>query len=410
MSGLRFSAFTALLGSTLLIAPLWPSYGEDTVLRPEIGQALQQAQKDLSAHNYNKAIADVNAAEIVPDKSSYETYTIAQMKAAIAAQTGNVTEAFRAFDTLIKDPRTSPQEKAKLLSAEISLAYKAKNYEAAAQSAERYLREIGPNEQTSLLLTQAFYLSHNWPKTLRAAQKTIELSEKSGKVPSETQLQLLGLSASHLKEEKLANQAYTLLVKYYPKPEYWQNLIQSLVSNHTLSPVLTFTLQRLRFQTHNLKNPADLKDMVERSVQLGHSTLALHLLNQANEQGLYGPNTAMEDYDHFHNFITLKAQEEEAHLAAMAEKARSEPTAKPSLTAGYNLIWTGHAKEGLALMKEGLDKHPPQPEQALLLYALAQNDAGQSDKALSTLGQFKGTDIADTLAQLWSIALKLNKH
>lgn len=406
----RVSNFSLLLCGTFLLAALRPACANEAVLRPEIGQPLQQAQNALAAHHYNQAIAAVNAAEIISNKTSYEAYTIAQMKAAIAAQTGNVTDAFQALDALIKDPKTSPQEKGKLLSAEISLAYKAKNYEVAAQSAERYLREIGPSEQNSLLLTQALYLSHNWPKTLRAAQKSLETAKKSGKIPSEIQLQLLGQAASHLKDQAHINQAYMLLAKYYPKPEYWRTLIQSLMTDHALSPTLNFALQRLRFLTHNLKDSAELKDMVERSVQLGHATLALNLLESAHKQGLIEQGMTGSEYDRFHNFISLKAQTERNSLPEMVEKARANPEATFFLKAGYNLVLTGQSDQGLSLMREGLDKHPSGAEQALLTYGLAQNDAGKTDEALETLAQLKGTAAADTLAQLWAIALKSGRH
>lgn len=92
------------------VLPVHDAHAADQ-LGEKVGTALQKAQTDLAAKKYPQAMADVDAADAVTGKSEYESYTIAQMRAAVAAQSGNVPAAISAYDKLIASPARLPPPK-----------------------------------------------------------------------------------------------------------------------------------------------------------------------------------------------------------------------------------------------------------------------------------------------------------
>lgn len=403
--------------------------GKQEVLSAEVGRHLQQAQAALKSRHYEKAMAAVNAAQEVKGKTGYDSYVIAQMAAAVAAQAGRPDVTIRAYDALMANPRTTHAEKAQMLQAEASLAYKAKDYAATEKAASRYLREIGPNATMEALLVQCPYLQKNWPATVKAARGVIAAQQKKGARPPENVLQMLAAASGALHDQKGQTDAYVALVKYYPRPQYWQNVIHTLVTDKTLSPRLVFNLQRLRLATGVLTDPADFQDMAERAVQIGLPKLGLDLLDIGYARHLLGTGPQAPAQARFRAFIAQQADKTRAALPEAVKAAREDDAAGPALTAGANLVLTGQVDEGLALMRTGLARKPRFPAIAQLEYGMAEMDGGRPRDALRVFTALSQPESApktkagqaptaqenaergsvSSLAQLWTLVLQTSQ-
>ncbi len=401
----RLSARNLLLAGVFGIAALAGSAHADDVLGQAVGKDLQQAQSALASKNYAKAMEAVDAADAVKGKTDYEAYTTAQMRAAIAAQSGNTDAAIKAYDVLINSSRTPKAAKGQMLMAQATMAYSAKQYARAIPATERYLKEYGVDPRMQTMLIQCYYLQQDWKGTAKAAQEQVDATIKAGKVPAENQLQMLATAYTNLKDADAKTHAYVLLAKYYSKPDYWSMLIHDLVANPNLSPPLIFYVERLRLVTGVLKDPSDYQDMAERAVQMGLPQLALNLLNQgyANHSLGNGPTAAADAK--FHAFVAQQAATSRSQLAAAATQAASAPNAGPALTAGYNQVLNGQVDAGLALMKTGLAKNPRYPDLAQVEYGMAQMDGGQKAEAIKTFESVSGNGPARDVAELWSLLL-----
>jgi len=74
------------LTSLICIAAL--SFGASAAIRPEVGKPLQEALKLAAAHNYKTAMARLNAADKVANKSGEETKIISDVRAYLDFLTG----------------------------------------------------------------------------------------------------------------------------------------------------------------------------------------------------------------------------------------------------------------------------------------------------------------------------------
>ncbi|NVN02336.1 hypothetical protein HW517_07545 [Asaia spathodeae] len=378
------------------------AYAEDQ-LSAKVGKPLQEAQSALGAKNYAKAMAAVDAADALPGKTEYEKYTIAQMRAAVAASSGDVAAASKAYDVLIASSRTPAAAKQQMLMANATMAYNAKDYAHAVPAIERYLKIAGPNAQMQALLVQAYYLQQDYKNAARVQQDQIDAEIKAKHVPSENQLQFLATCYHQMKDSANETHAYVLLAKFYSKPDYWAMLIHNLAADPQMPDALQFNLERLRMATGVLKDPSDYMDMVERAVQAGLPQLGLNLMDQAYASGALGKDAGAAREARLKAMVVKRVAETKASLAADADAARKMPNAAPSLTAGYNLVLNGQVDAGLALMREGLAKNPAAPEGAKLQYGMAQMDGGRKDDAVKTFSDVHGDHGSQDLAQLWTL-------
>lgn len=400
----------ALLASAIFCMPACLSASSaalaEDVLGPKVGKSLQAAQTALSGHNYDKAMAAVNEADAVSGKTDYETYTINQMRAAVAAQSGDVAAASAAYDKLIASPRTPKAAKAQMLMAEATMAYTAKDYPHAVTGIERYLKEAGPNQQMETLLVQAYYLQNDFKNAARVQQVMIDEALKAKKTPAESQLQLLATCQAQLKDMAGMTHTYVLLATYYPKPEYWAQLLHGLVTNPKIPPALQLDVYRIRLAAGNLTAAADFMDASEIAMQMGMPQVALDILNAGYAQGALGKDAGAPRQAKLKALVVKTIEDKKASIAADEAAAAKAPSGNALITVGYNYVTFGQVDKGLDLIKQGIAKGPFDVNVAKLRLGEAQMTAGQNADAIATFDTVEGDNGAKDIAQLWSLKLK----
>lgn len=375
------------------------------MLSAKVGKPLQAAQKALASKDYTKAMKEVDDADAVKGKSDYETYTIAQMRAAVAAQSGDTDAAIKAYDVLIASSRTPASAKKQMLMAEATMAYQAKDYAKATPLIEKYLKAGGNDPKMQTLLVQSYYMQKDYKNAAKILQQQVNDELKAKKVPAENQLQFLVNCYREMKDQTNETHTFVLLAKYYSKPQYWAALIHNLAANEKLPSSLQLNLLRLRARTGTLKDASDYMDMAERAMEGNMPQLAVNLLNEGYAKGVLGKDAGAAREAKLKAMAVKRAAALKETLSAEADKAAQDPGAGPSLTIGYDLVLAGETQKGLALMKDGLGKHPRFPDLALLEDGMAEMDAGDTKDAAATFEQVKGDDGAEDLAELWELLI-----
>ncbi|ATJ90082.1 tetratricopeptide repeat protein [Acetobacter tropicalis] len=397
---LRISLFASV--AFAFAQPL--AHAADT-LGPDVGKALMQAQSALAAHNYPKAMAAVDAADAVKSKSDYDSYTINQMRAAVATQAGNVDAATAAYDKLIASPRTPKDTKHQMLMSEATMAYNAKDYPRAVKAIERYQKEAGPNATMGTLLAQSYYLQKDYPNTVRVLKEQIDAEVKAKKAPAESQLQMLAASASAMKDSTTSTHAYVLLATYYPKKEYWDLLLHELIVNAKIPPTLQLDVYRIRLAAGNVTQSRDFMEMTEIAMQNGMPQLALDLMNDGYKANVLGQGAEAPRQARLKALVEKTVADKKASIAADEAAALKAKTGDDLLNVGYNYVTFGQADKGLDLMQQAITKGVSDVNIARLHLGLAQMQAGKKDAAIATLKTVEGETGAHDIAQLWVLKL-----
>ncbi len=394
----RILLSASLLGGS---AAALPAHAQDA-LRPAVGKPLQKASAALRARRFAEAQHDVAQAEAVGGLTADESYVIAQMKAAIAQSSGDVAGAIAADDGLIANPRTPAPEKLKLREAEIGIAYNAHDYARATAALQRYFAAGGRDPAMQTLLIQCYYLQRDWKNAAVAQSQQVAQEERARQKPTENQLQLLAAVQQQGGDSAGFTNTMVKLVKYYPKPDYWAQLVHGLLTDPNTPDRLKLDIDRIRLQVGLLSSTADYTEMVELAVQQGHPVEAQQIIAKAYAVGAFGKDPAAAREAKLKVFADTQAAQQKAALPAAVTAARAAPSGVGLVGVGEQYADAGNPQAGVGLVKEGLAKGGlPYPDDTALHYGQVLLAAGDKAGAIASWKSITKPGTVQELAELW---------
>ena len=402
--GRKYTLGAMALASLLAVAA--PASAQEP-LRPAVGKPLAAASAALKAHNYAKAMAGVRAADAVGGKTARETLVIAQMRAAIAQASGDTATAATAYAQLLNSGQVSGAEATKLMQGEVSIAFKQKNYPQVVYWADRYLKSGGADPSMRTYLIQGYYLQGKYAEAAKLQAAQIQAETRGGKPPVETQLQLLYSCQTHLNDK--AGQLVTIkqLVAYYPKPDYWLNLIDNLRTKPNFPERLLLDVYRLEFSLGLVNKPDDAMELAELAVQAKLPGEAKDVVDKSFAGGLLGTGAEAPRHLRLKALVEKTYATDKAALGKDDASAESDHDGNALLALGETYVSFGIFDKGIPMIQEAIQKDDLRhPEDAKLQLGLAYWKAGQKPKAIQTLKTVGGTDGTADLAQLWILRFR----
>ncbi len=267
-------------------APAQPAVPAETV-RPEVGKPLQDAVALYKDKKYKEALTKLGEIS-VGDKTPFELYTIDRIRAAIASAAGDNATALDALLAVVASGKAPAEEQKKLIFAVGDLYYHKPDYGQAAAWFNRYLKEGGGDPAAHDYLVQSYYLNNDFAHASEELQANLATQEKAGAAPTETQLKLLFSIAARQNDKAAYVLALEKMVTYYPKKEYWNDLLNRLRAKPNFSNRFDLDFYRLKFSVGLLAKPAEFTDMAELALVAGFPAEAKKVLDAANQAGALG--------------------------------------------------------------------------------------------------------------------------
>lgn len=380
-------ALTALGAACVLGRPAWAA----DALRPDVAKPLAAAQDLYRAHKYRDALGKIAQAAAVPNRTPYETYMVEATRGAAAMAAGDTGVAAQAYETVLNSGRLSGADEQRTTAALAGIYFQQKNYPQAIRVAQRYLKAGGTDPDMRTLLTQSYYLSNDCSQVVSLLKASTETQAKAGHAPDEGQLQMLATCAQKSKDAAAYRSALGMLVAYHPSPAYWADMISAIRGSPGYLSSLDLDIYRLRRATGSLTTADAYMEMTQLALVAGTPAEGRQVIDQGFASGVLGKDGQADREKRLQALAAKRAQ-------AGADAAN--PVAP--LDVGMNLVFAGHAAQGLSMMEQVIAKGGLEhPDAARLRLGEAYYVAGQKAHAVQVLRTVKGNDGSADLAKLW---------
>ena len=369
-------------------------------VRPEVGKPLQEAQSLSRSGRHREALAKINEADGVANKTAAESLLIQRMRGSVASAAGDTDTSLRAFEAALNSGRVSGREQLPMVQAIAVGYYKAKDYPKAAQWAQRYFKEGGNDAAMRTMLLQSYYLGNDCTSVNKMLGSAA--AEDTNRRASEEELQILANCYLRQKDTGGYVAAIEKLVVHYPKKEYWTDLLARVQKKPGFSDRHALHVYRLRFATGNLTKTEDYMEMAQLALQAGVPFEAKAVLDKGYDVKALGVGKEGERHQRLRDLVTKSLEESQKNRAKDEQEALAAKDGNELVRIGMNYVYEGKADKGLGLIEQGIKKGGlKRPEDAKLLLGEAQIHAGHRAKGAQTLKSVQGSDGTADIARLW---------
>src|SRR6059058_3633141 len=401
----------ALLAGAVIIALLVPVTAAGAEGKPtnsaKLAKPLKEAHDDLNAKKYADAIAKLREAEGIGGKTAYDQHLINDMLGFAYARTQNYAEAAKAWEAELDDGFTPQSEIPTRVRQLAEANYQVKNYDKAIEFGNRAIKGGFADQELRTLVGQAYYLKGDWKGTLHFEEGQVDNVIKEGRTPKGEALQLILSACVKLNDQPCETRALERVVTYYPKPDYWYQLLFTLRQQTSGNDANTLQTYRLMSEVDVLKNPEDYTEMAQLALEAGSPGEAQRILEKGIAKGVFADQRAKQKNERLLESAKKAAATDRASLPRIAKEADAAATGAKNVGLGLAYFGYGEYDKAVEEITKGLTKGGLRNEgEARLLLGISQLKAGHKEDAAKTFHAVKGDPSLERLANLWTLHAK----
>jgi tetratricopeptide (TPR) repeat protein len=401
-------AATLMAAITPAVVVTQPAYAQ--ALRPEVGKPLAKAKALMQSRHYAEAMAQVRVAASQRGLTDNEQFIIEELRGAIAQQSGDLPTAMRSYKYMEDSGKVPASEQAKIYQALASMAYQLKQWPQVIAYTAAYFKAGGTAPEMRTLPIQAYYLRGDFATAARLQQQQIDQAIHAGQRPTEGQLQLLANCQENTKDTNGFQKTMVQLVTYYPKLDYWQNLIHNAQTKAGFNDRLTLDIQRFEMTLGLITKPTDIMEMTELALQVPLPGEAKAIIDQGYAKGILGTGPEAARQKRLQDLVVKTYNDDLKALPAQEKDADGDHDGNRLLGVGEEYVSYGQYDHGIDLMLTAMKRDELRhPEDAKLQLGLAYLKAGKKPLAIKTLRSVGGNEGAADIARLWVLYASMNK-
>lgn len=393
------------------LAPGTPAYAQAPAKQqnsPKLAAPLKAAQEDVKAKNYSAAIAKLKEAEGIAGKTPYDQYLINDMLSFSYIKTQNYAEAAKTMEAELDSGFVPAADQANKIKALAEINYQLKNYDKAIDYGNRAIKGGYADEAMHQLVGQSYYLKGDYKNTLKFESDMADSEMKAGQTPKKETLDLILSSCIKLNDTGCEQKALERIVTFYPKPEYWYQLLYTLRQSVSGNEPDTLQVYRLMFETDTLKSADDYSEMASLAMDAGSPGEARTVLERGFSRNVFTEQRVKDREQRYLDKAKQAATTDQASLPKLEKEAEASPTGAKNYGVGLAYYGYGQYDKAIEQLTKALSKGGlKSEEQARLLLGIAQLKGGHKDDAVKTFHAVKGDDQnLDRLANLWVLHAK----
>jgi tetratricopeptide (TPR) repeat protein len=370
-----------------------------------VAEPMKKAQAAMQAKQWDTALTEIKKAQAVEKKTPFEAYQIDEFLGYVLIQQRKFKEAAPVFERMLNSGLVPPEQVDDRTKTVAQLYFQEKDYRKSAEWAKKWLAKHPNNEEMSVLLGQSQYLLEDWKGAAATMMGVVKNAEKNGQTPKENWLQLV--LSSHFKSDNKEGigEALKKMVRYYPKDEYWENLLD-IYRRKDSSDKITLGYYRLMNDVGVLKDKGDYVEMAQLAIDAGVPGEAQQVVEKGVQNGTLKSDDKTEQgrYDRLLGQAKKQAEADKAALAQLAKDAEKAPQGQADIALGQAYLSYGRYDEAIAAIERGIKKGgATEVDEAQISLGIAYMKKGQKDQARQAFQAVKDESKWNDLAELWTI-------
>lgn len=326
-----------------------------------------------------------------------DRYTAGQLLLLVGNKSNDPAFQRQGLELMLASGKVPPEQLGQFQFFVGSLAYQAKDFQAA-QTALKAAAAAGyTDEQLDALIVESYFQTNAAAEGVAHLLELARTRQAAGQQLPEAWIRR-GLQQAY--SHKLAgpsNDLAALLVAASPTETNWQAALQVVREINGFGSEEVLDLSRLMMLSGGLKDQNDLAEYVDAADPRKMSNEVLAVLDAATAKGIITANAPR-----FAEFRTI-AQERAAADRADAAKApgQAQATGTAALATADLLLSVGSYAAAEAMYQQAIDKGGIDANRALTRKGIAQLRQGKAAEAKATFAQVQG--VRAPLARMWTI-------
>jgi pentatricopeptide repeat protein len=370
-----------------------------------VAEPLKKAQDAMSKKQWDVALPEIKKAQAVEKKTPFEAYQIDEFLGYVLIQQKKFGEAAAVFERMLNSGFVPPENVDERTKTVAQLYFQTKDYRKAAEWAKRWLDKNPGNEEMSVLLGQSQYVQNDFKNAAQTMMGVVNNAEKQGRQPQENWLQIVLSSYFKLDNKDGIAEALKKLVRYHPKEEYWDNVLDIYRRKNT-SDRITLGYYRLMGDVGVLKEGGDYEEMAQLAMDAGVPGEAQAMVEKGMENGALksADKNQQGRYDRLLSGSKKQATADKASLPQLAKEAEKGTQGQADVALGQAYLSYGQYDEAIGALQRGIRKGGvTDADEAQISLGIAYLRKGQKDQARQAFRAVKDDSKWNDLADLWEI-------
>jgi tetratricopeptide (TPR) repeat protein len=341
----------------------------------------------------------------VGGKTPNENYLIERVRASAASSAGDYDAAAKAFETLIASGKLPAGESAKFSEGLIGIYMRAKDYNKANAAIQRALKDHDDPKLRAYLI-QNYYSMGNYGAATTAVQAEVRNDEKAGRAPSEDQLQMLANLQNRSGDKAGYVSTIEKLATYYPKVNYWTDLLNRVSGKQGFSERLGVDVYRLKLQNNLLKKPSEYMELAQLVLRDGAAGEAVKVVDKGYKAGVLGVGAEAPRHQRLKDLAEKNLAESKTTIPTQEAALTKAKDYDGMVALGYAMVQAGQGDKGVAMIENAIKSGElKRPDDAKLRLGQAYATLGKKAQAINAFKSVAGKDGTADIAHYYIMAL-----
>jgi tetratricopeptide (TPR) repeat protein len=376
--------------------------GKKAAISKHLKDPMTAAFDAVKAQNWPEVITQVKLAQAdAKPKSVFDEYWVHKLLASGYYGLKQYKEAATELEAITDSPCMSEADRTENLKLITQVHYQLDDYPKVIDFGNRALK-AGASPELAVYVGQSYYLTNDFKSAAAAMTDVVNKLEAEGKPPGEQNLRIIHGSCVQLQDRECTSKQAEKLVRFYGKPEYWKELVNSLMTPEVTDNQM-LNVMRLALHVDAMSNSDQYTEMATLAMNAGLPGEAQAALDKGLSKQVFKDARAAEAKRRLEE-AKASAATDKASLAKQEASAKANAQGNADVKLGAAYLSYGDAAKAVEAISRGIGKGGVRnPDEAGILLGIAYLQQGNKPEAAKAFQTVNKDPTLTRIAKLWML-------